>query len=226
MSPLPARLKALIFDFDGTLAAGHYDFQAMREGVYAAARRYDVSEHALDGLHVLEAVGRAAAIIGADGGEAAAFRAEAERIILGVELAGARQSRLLPGVAQALASLRACGYRLAIVTRNSRAAIEIIRGATSIACDALLTREAVSRVKPHPDHLTAALAMVKCDPCRAAMVGDHPMDIAAGKAVGAVTIGVLTGSGTRETLAGAGADLIVESVVELAQRLVGAPPGA
>jgi len=223
MSPLPARLEALIFDFDGTLAAGHYDFQVMREGVHAAARRCGVSEQALEGLHVLEAVERAAAIIGADEGEAAAFRAEAERIILGVELAGARRSRLLPGVAQALASLRSSGYRVAIVTRNSLAAIETIPGATSITCDAFLTREAVSRVKPHPDHLTAALAAVKCDPRHAAMVGDHPMDIAAGRAVGAATIGVLTGAGTRETLAAAGADLILDSVLELAERLVGAP---
>ena len=224
MTADPSTRKALIFDFDGTLATGRYDFSAMREAVHAAARRYGVSEQALDGLQVLEAVEKAAQILtAADGGAVARFRAEAEHIILEVELAGARESRLLAGVAEALASLRAAGYGVAVVTRNSRTAIQSIPGATAIACDAFLTREEVRRVKPHPDHLTAALAMLKCDPRRAAMVGDHPMDIAAGKAVGATAIGVLTGAGTRETLAAAGADLIVQSVVELAEMLVGEP---
>lgn len=45
------------------------------------------------------------------------------------------------------------------------------------------------------------------------------MDIAAGRAAGAATVGVLTGAGTRETLGAAGADLIVDSVIELAEAL-------
>ena len=222
-SSLPKTLRALIFDFDGTLAAGRYDFQAMRERVYDLARGSGVSAEALEGLYVLEAVECAAAIIEAGAGDAARFRDEAERIILEVELDGARGAHLLPGVAQAMAVLNEAGYRLAIVTRNSRAAIATIPGASSLVCDAFLTRESVGRVKPHPDHPTAALASVKCAAQNAAMVGDHPMDIAAGKAVGAATIGVLTGAGTRETLAAAGADLILDSVVELAQKLVDAP---
>jgi len=57
------------------------------------------------------------------------------------------------------------------------------------------------------------------------MVGDHAMDISAGKAMGMFTIGVLTGAGTRETLTAAGADLIVESVRELARMLLNPAPG-
>jgi phosphoglycolate phosphatase len=134
-------------------------------------------------------------------------------------------ARLLPGAAQALANLRAQGYRVAIVTRNSRAVIATIPGTGSLACDALLSRETVERVKPHPQHLTAALAALECDAHCAAMVGDHPMDISAGKAMGMFTIGVLTGAGTREALIAAGADLIVESVCELARMLLNPESG-
>ena len=225
MIELPEHLTALIFDFDGTLATGHYDFPAMRERVYALAARHGVASPALEGLYVLEAVERAAAIIGDDDGDAGAFRADAERIITEIELQGAREASLLPGTAQALSNLRAQGYRVAIVTRNSRAVIATIPGTTSLACDALLSREAVGRVKPHPEHLTAALAAVKCEARHAAMVGDHPTDISAGKAMGMFTIGVLTGAGTRETLTAAGADLIAESVCEVARMLLNPAPG-
>ena len=216
---LPATLEAFILDFDGTLATGSYDFPAMRERIHALASSYGVEAQALEGLYVLEAVERAAAMIQQAGGETGAFRAVAERIIREIELRGARSSQLLPGAGEALASLRESGYRIAIVTRNSRAVIETIAGAVSLARDAFLGRESVTRVKPHPEHLAAALACLECEGRHAAMVGDHPMDIAAGRAAGAATVGVLTGAGTRETLGAAGADLIVDSVIELAEAL-------
>jgi phosphoglycolate phosphatase len=219
-------LSALIFDFDGTLAAGDYDFPAMRRRVLALAAQYAVNAQALDGLYVLEAVDRAAEIIGANTAQARQFRDDAGRIILDIELAGARTTRLLPGAAAAMALLRDHGYRLAVVTRNSREVIATIPGANALPCDAFLAREAVRRVKPHPDHLLAALAALGCEAREAAMVGDHPMDMATGLAVGATVVGVLTGAGTRETLTAAGAHLIVGSVTDLARMLIAQRGGA
>jgi phosphoglycolate phosphatase len=216
-------LKALIFDFDGTLATARYDFGAMREAVRALAGDYGVEARELEGLYVLEAVERAAEVIGAASERAAQFRALAERIILEVELRGAREAQLVCGAEQALAALRNAGYRIAIVTRNSRAATDLICGVRELACDAFLARDAVRRVKPHPEHLRAALGALACDPGQAVTVGDHPMDMTAARAAGTAAVGVLTGAGTRETLAAAGADLVLESVVELAQMLTPAP---
>jgi phosphoglycolate phosphatase len=222
MPNLPAALQALIFDFDGTLAAASYDFDAMRAGVRALAADHGVTAADLDGLHVLEAVARAADLIGRETLAGRAFRESAERLILDLELRGARHASLLPGVEPALAALRRAGLRIAVVTRNSHAAIDTIAGVAGLACDAFLTREQTPRVKPHPEHLLRALDALGADPQHAAMVGDHPMDVTAGKAAGVTTIGVLTGAGTRESLAAAGADLIVGSVVELAPMLTGA----
>jgi N-acetyl-D-muramate 6-phosphate phosphatase len=47
------------------------------------------------------------------------------------------------------------------------------------------------------------------------MVGDTPIDIRAGRAAGAQTIGVLCGFGEREELLRAGADLILDSTADL-----------
>jgi phosphoglycolate phosphatase len=222
MARLPAILDALVVDFDGTLAEADYDFGGMRERVRVLAGEYGVSARDLDGLYVLEAVERAAEIIGGGTERARAFRAKAQDVILDLEVRAAREGRLLPGAEQALQALHDAGVRVAIVTRNSGAVLDAIAGARRLTYGAFLPREAVPKVKPDPAHLLAALAAVGCEPAHAVMAGDHPMDMQAGKAAGMATAGVLTGAGTRESLTAAGADLIVASVVELSRILTGA----
>ena len=55
----------------------------------------------------------------------------------------------------------------------------------------------------------------------AVMVGDHILDIQAGKRVGAKTIGVLTGRTKREDFEQAGADLVLDDASGLCALLVG-----
>jgi len=50
---------------------------------------------------------------------------------------------------------------------------------------------------------------------RAVMIGDTAADIGAGRAAGAVTVGVTYGYGSREEVAGAGPDLLIETATEL-----------
>ncbi|MBM4432359.1 MAG: hypothetical protein FJ026_18725, partial [Chloroflexi bacterium] len=45
--------------------------------------------------------------------------------------------------------------------------------------------------------------------------GDTAADIGAGRAAGAVTVGVTYGYGSREEVAGAGPDLLIETATEL-----------
>jgi phosphoglycolate phosphatase len=51
------------------------------------------------------------------------------------------------------------------------------------------------------------------------MVGDHPIDIHAGKRVGMKTIGVLTGRTQREEFEKAGADYILREATEICNLL-------
>jgi phosphoglycolate phosphatase len=51
------------------------------------------------------------------------------------------------------------------------------------------------------------------------MIGDTTVDILAGKAAGAQTVGVLCGFGTKDELLASGADLILESTADLTQIL-------
>lgn len=53
------------------------------------------------------------------------------------------------------------------------------------------------------------------------MIGDTTVDMAAGKAAGAQTIGVLSGFGEEAELLASGADRILASVVEILEILLG-----
>ena len=55
---------------------------------------------------------------------------------------------------------------------------------------------------------------------RAVMIGDTAADIGAGKAAGTVTVGVTYGYGSREEVAGAGPDLLIDSAAELLEHIL------
>jgi len=83
-------------------------------------------------------------------------------------------------------------------------------------CDVFIPRDYVTRVKPHPDHLTLALTKMSENNCKYCfMVGDHDMDIESGRRMGIKTIGVLTGKKTRQDLMDAGADFILDDATKI-----------
>lgn len=152
--------------------------------------------------------------------QAIEFRRRATRVIEELELEGAEKARISVRTARALLALRAAGYRIAVVTRNSRKAVKLILRGDRLPCNVLLCRESVDRVKPDPDHLLKALSKLRCGSEEAIMVGDHPTDIQAGRALGMRTVGVLSGVGSRDSLLEAGADEVLLDVPALAKNLL------
>jgi len=73
--------------------------------------------------------------------------------------------------------------------------------------------------KPFPDPILWAAERLGVPPDRCLMVGDTTVDIRAGKAAGAQTVGVLCGFGREGELRRAGADLILQSTAQLSQVL-------
>ena len=135
---------------------------------------------------------------------------------MAIEMGAADTAEVHPGVPELLETLRERGIRVGIVTRNCRAAVEHILNRNSLSYDVLLTRDDVEAVKPDPAHLLAALRLLQVEPQRALMVGDHPMDVQAGRAVGTRTAAVLTGYSPAERFAPENPDLVLEQVGELA----------
>ena len=116
-----------------------------------------------------------------------------------------------------LGGLRASGRRLAVVTNDDRAPTDATMRALGVRDDveAMVCGDDGFAVKPAPDAVLAICQALGSVPARCAVVGDTPADVAMGRAAGAaLVIGVLSGVGTANDLAGA--DVIVASVSELA----------
>jgi HAD superfamily hydrolase (TIGR01509 family) len=127
----------------------------------------------------------------------------------------------------ALAAVRrlAQRYSIALVTaREARSATAFVQtfdltGAVKCTVSARTTR----RGKPDPAPILWAATSLGVPPEACLVVGDTTVDMRAGRAAGAQAIGVLSGFGERAELEHAGADLILKSVADLPEVLLGGP---
>ncbi len=69
--------------------------------------------------------------------------------------------------------------------------------------------------KPAPEGVLECLRRMEVDPGRAILVGDSPLDIRAGKAAGTLTIGVLSGIGSRSQIEVERPTAIIEELSQL-----------
>ncbi len=205
-------IRAAILDVDGTVATCPYDFEAMRAAVREVAARWQLATGSLHMRGVIEQIAHAAMLLGEDG---PAFRAEADAAVWAIEVEAAKGAKLLPGAAEALAELRENGVALGLITRNCRAAAELVL--RDVKGDhVLLTRDDVPAVKPDPDHVLRTLARLGRSPSETVVVGDHDYDMEAGRAAGVrLCVGVRTGNRSDQQLRGAGADAVIDSLAEL-----------
>ena len=120
----------------------------------------------------------------------------------------------------ALKSLREKGLKVGIVTRNCEEAVRKVFPHIKEYCDIFVSRDSIKKVKPHPEHLTWVMKALRVSGEEVVMVGDHPIDIQAGKRVGMRTVGVLTGRTKREEFEKAGADYILRDASEVCSLLV------
>jgi phosphoglycolate phosphatase len=227
-----ARIRAILFDKDGTLLDFHATWSAFARELAAEAAGGNEEEAA----RLLERTGynrqtsrfEAGSILAAGtnaevvaamfpslAGEALRLRiADADR--RSAELA---RSRAVPlaGIVEALGILHRSGYRLGLATNDSTAGAEATLASFGIAhlFDAAFGYDAVANPKPAPDVVHAFAAATGLPPAEIAMVGDNTHDIITARNAGAgLALGVLSGTGRRSDLAPI-ADAVLDSVTEL-----------
>lgn len=211
------RLDTVLFDFDGTLAHLRIEFGEMRSRVRRVIAEYGVDDGKLAQFYALELAEEARGLIEAeDPVRAEQFHRRVSDLLVEIEMAAAAEGGLVPRAVETLQGLKSGGWKVGIITRNCLQAVRAIVDGTGLPYDALVTRDMVRRVKPHPDHLRAALDALGGRPERAVLVGDGPIDMIAGNEAGvALVVGVLTGTGDREGLLRAGAACVIDSVADL-----------
>jgi phosphoglycolate phosphatase len=210
-------MKAMVFDFDGTLAVLTIDFGLMRRRVLEWMKAYGIGEERIHEKYLLEIIEEVRHLMVEEkrAKEAEKFFDGAHQILKEVELEAAAGGKLIPGSKGVLLLLREKGVKVGIVTRNCEDAVRSVFPDMDAYCDVFVSRDGVRKVKPHPDHLTSVMKALRVSGAEAVMVGDHVLDILAGKKVGMKTVGVLTGYIKREEFEKAGADYILSSVSEI-----------
>jgi phosphoglycolate phosphatase len=148
----------------------------------------------------------------------------ADALVVGIERVfvrgGAARSVLIEGAHAAIVALNARGFRLGIATNDSVAGIEASLSSHAIlpCFEFLAGCDSGYGAKPAPGMALAFCAAAGLEPGEVAVVGDAVHDLAMGRAAGVgLTVGVLSGTSTREDLAGL-ADLILGSIAELPGR--------
>jgi phosphoglycolate phosphatase len=130
---------------------------------------------------------------------------------------GASCAVAIPGMREALSALHAAGYRLGVATNDSTAGAVRTLAALGVSdlFDVAYGYDSVERPKPAPDVVHAFAVRANLALAEIAFVGDNRHDLEAGRAAHAgLVVGVLSGTGTRDTLAPL-ADVVLDSVADL-----------
>jgi phosphoglycolate phosphatase len=116
---------------------------------------------------------------------------------------GPRLTTPLPGAAAALAAVRQAGEQAVIITAKHPVSVEPSLTAAGLEADDLYTHV-------YGPEKAAVLSRIGA----VAYVGDAPADMSAAAAAGARAVGVATGSFSAADLVAAGADLVLDSLLE------------
>lgn len=128
---------------------------------------------------------------------------------------------LVPGVKEMLESLQS-KYPMAVVSARDESSTLAFLDKFSLTgyFQEIVTAITARHTKPYPDPILYAADKMEVAPQYCLMIGDTTVDIRAGKAAGAQTVGVLCGFGEEDELKSWGADLILESTAQLDEVLL------
>jgi 2-phosphoglycolate phosphatase len=190
----PVRLKAVVFDLDGTLLDTAPEFVA----VVQQLRR----EHQLQPLdpqlihaHVSDGA-RAMVSLALDmQPEHEAFESKRLRFLDIYQASLGTATRPYPGIVELLARLQAAGISWGISTNKpSYLTLPLIDSlALEPAPASIVCPDHVSQPKPHPEPLLLNCRQLRCKPDQAIYIGDHLRDIKAGRSAGMYTIAAAYG---------------------------------
>jgi phosphoglycolate phosphatase len=181
-------VEAVVFDLDGTLVDTAADIAAAVNRTLAADGLRSLSPAEVEPM-----IGRGATVLIALAYEAAGapldpaeVPATAERYLARYAEHPAEHARPYADAPEALAALHERGVGLAVCTNKRTSLARAVLEATGLApfLGAVVGPDMVSRRKPDPAHLGAAMEAIGAGPARTLYVGDGDVDVQTARAAG------------------------------------------
>ena len=215
--------RAVLFDLDGTLAdtvpliAQHISDALNAHGIACTPR--DV--YPLIGRPIVDAMNELHEFA-SDGARMEAVIVE-YRAALHEAVNAAGTDLVLPGVRAMLRELREAGFAVGVVTAKGGPQAEHLLTITELRdlVDVLVSTDDVDRGKPAPDSALLGLERLGAAAAETWYVGDAMSDMEMALAAGMRAMGITTGAATREELADAGAEVVVDTAAEVSGLILG-----
>lgn len=216
MTPKRAPLRAVLFDWDGTLLDSAEACRRSYERLFgsfgiAFDRGVFDATYSPDWYRTYEKVGLPREKWDeADAAWLAIYASE--------------ECGLVAGASDMLSLLEERGVSTALVTSGTRERVrgELVRLRLDRSFRAVICSEDAPRRKPHPEPLLVGLDLLGVAPPDAAYVGDSPEDIGMARAAGVFSVGVSGAFPNREALRAAAPDLFAETLLNAIRRLLNA----
>ena len=210
-------ISAVIFDLDGTLIDFNLDIKACRTVVINLLTEqglprslFSLKESAFD---MLVKIKKYLNTRGVGKQEFAKIRKTVFSVVEEFELEAARTTKMIAGIPETLKALRDMKLKIALCTISGEKATRYLLKRFQLGkfFDAVIPRESVSEVKPHPAHLEAALEALNVGSQEAVLVGDSVKDMECASKLKVLAVGVATGISSIEELSRSGAHYLASS---------------
>lgn len=214
-------IKAVVFDLDGTLSTFNLDYKTMRSQVKNKLEEIGVPNSLLSVSDSVFEMLRKTEKWAKKSSKSKVFIDKTKTEALGIaekyELEAALNTQLLPGVSETLTALKDAHLKIGLCTINSERSVKCIleRFKLEGLFDVIITRNHVTNVKPHPEHVEAALKALCVNVEEVAVVGDSSVDMKSASQQRTIAIGVTTGISKTEQLVDGGANYVITSIRDL-----------
>jgi phosphoglycolate phosphatase len=214
-------IKAVVFDFDGTLTPLTLDFDYLRTEIVKIAMEYIAEDiiNEMQSHYIIEMIYEIDKRLDEQKG-LQEFKDRAFEKLRSLEVDSAYGKNIFTYTRNVLRSLKNKHIKTGIITRSCIDALSTVFPDIHDYVDSIVTRDSIKNVKPHPDHVFEALRIMGAPGEKTLTVGDHPTDIMAGRSAGTLTAGVLTGRTTIEAFEKVGANYILNDIRDIKNIIV------
>jgi HAD superfamily hydrolase (TIGR01509 family) len=163
---LSARIRGVVFDFDGTVTKPFFDFAAIKDEI-GMPRDMLIIEYLQD--------------------KSDDFCSKAQEILDRWELRAAKEAELNDYFPEMLNYLNEKEIKTAVLTRNKMESVEIVQKKFNLDFNYIDTRD-IEPIKPHPEAMERVIKVLEIRPEELLTIGDYEHDILCGKEAGTLTM--------------------------------------